>query len=49
MTSTQHTTHFCMHEYEKFKNAIQINQSHSCTSRKRYNAAQRHGLGDLLP
>jgi hypothetical protein len=49
MTSTQHTAHFCVHEHEKFKNAIQINRSHSRTSRKMYDAAQRHGLGDLPP
>jgi hypothetical protein len=49
MTSTQHTAHFYVHEYEKFKNAIQINWSHSCTYRKTYDAAQRHGLGDLPP
>jgi hypothetical protein len=44
MTSTQHTAHFCVHEHEKFKNAIQINQNHSRTSRKTYGVAQRHGL-----
>jgi hypothetical protein len=44
MTSTQHTAHFCVHEHEKFKNAIQINRSHSRTSRKTYNVAQRHVL-----
>jgi hypothetical protein len=49
MTSTQHTAHFCMHEYEKFKNAIQINRSHSSTSRKTYDTAQRHGLVGLPP
>jgi hypothetical protein len=47
MTSTQHTAHFCVHEHEKFKNAIQINRSHSRTSRKTYDAAQRHSLIDL--
>jgi hypothetical protein len=48
MTSIQHIAHFCVHEHEKFKNAIQINRSHSRTSRKTYDVAQRHGLGDLL-
>ena len=45
----QHTAHFCVHEHEKFKNAIQINRSHSRTSRKTYNATQCHGLVCLPP
>jgi hypothetical protein len=49
MTSTQHIAHFLVHEHEKFKNAIQINRSHSRTSHKTYDAAQRHGLIDLPP
>ena len=45
----QHTTHFWVHEHEKFKNAIQINRSHSRISRKTYDAAQCHDLIGLLP
>jgi hypothetical protein len=47
MTSTQHIVYFCMHEHEKFKNAIRINRSHSRTLCKTYDATQRHG--DLPP
>jgi hypothetical protein len=45
----QHTAHFYEYGLEKFRIAIQINQSHSRTSRKTYDAAQRHGLVGLPP